>query len=71
MIQPLIATGAPFIIRVVLDLSSVLNGLSQAFMGAAGLVGGIVAGMVANKFKTEKNLSSVLDYGNINSSFWQ
>ena len=54
LIQPLIATGAPFIIRVVLDLSSVLNGLSQAFMGAAGLVGGIVAGMVANKFKTEK-----------------
>ena len=54
LIQPLITTGAPFIIRVVLDLSSVLNGLSQAFMGAAGLVGGIVAGMVANKFKTEK-----------------
>ena len=36
LIQPLIATGALFIIRVVLDLSSVLNGLSQAFMGAAG-----------------------------------
>ena len=54
LIQPLITTGAPFIIRVVLNLSSVLNGLSQAFMGAAGLVGGIVAGMVANKFKTEK-----------------
>ena len=54
LIQPLIATGAPFIIRVVLDLSSVLNGLSQAFMGAAGLVGGIIAGMIANKFKTEK-----------------
>ena len=27
LIQPLIATGAPFIIRVVLDLSSVLNRL--------------------------------------------
>ena len=54
LIQPLITTGAPFIIRVVLNLSSVLNGLSQAFMGAAGLVGGIIAGMIANKFKTEK-----------------
>ena len=54
LIQPLITTGAPFIIRVVLNLSSVLNGLSQAFMGAAGLIGGIIAGVIANKFKTEK-----------------
>ena len=42
LIQPLITTGTPFIIRVVLNLSSVLNGLSQAFMGAAGLIGGII-----------------------------
>lgn len=54
LIQPLITTGAPFIIRVVLNLSSVLNGLLQAFMGAAGLIGGIIAGVIANKFKTEK-----------------
>ena len=54
LIQPLIATGAPFIIRVVLNLSSVLNGLSQAFMGAAGLIGGIIAGIIANKFRTDK-----------------
>ena len=54
LIQPLITTGAPFIIRVVLDLDSVWNGLSQAFMGAAGLIGGIIAGMITNKFKTEK-----------------
>ena len=54
LIQPLITTGAPFIIRVVLNLSSVLNGLSQAFMGTAGLIGGIIAGMIANKFKTNK-----------------
>lgn len=54
LIQPLITTGAPFIIRVVLDLSSALIGLSQAFMGAAGLVGGIIAGVIANKFKTGK-----------------
>lgn len=54
LIQPLITTGAPFIIRVVLNLSSVLNGLSQAFMGAAGLIGGIIAGVIANKFKTDK-----------------
>ena len=54
LIQPLITTGAPFIIRVVLNLSSVLNGLSQAFMGAAGLIGGIIAGIIANKFRTDK-----------------
>ena len=54
LIQPLITTGAPFIIRVVLNLSSVLNGLSQAFMGTAGLIGGIIAGVIANKFKTNK-----------------
>ena len=54
LIQPLITTGAPFIIRVVLNLSSVLNGLSQAFMGTAGLIGGIIAGIIANKFKTDK-----------------
>lgn len=54
LIQPLITTGAPFIIRVVLNLSSVLNGLSQAFMGAAGLIGGIIAGIIANKFRTGK-----------------
>ena len=54
LIQPLITTGAPFIIRVVLNLSSALNGLSQAFMGAAGLIGGIIAGAIANKFKTDK-----------------
>lgn len=54
LIQPLITTGAPFIIRVVLNLGSVLNGLSQAAMGAAGLIGGIIAGIIANKFKTDK-----------------
>lgn len=54
LIQPLITTGASFIIQVVLDLSSALSGLSQAFMGAAGLIGGIIAGVIANKFKTGK-----------------
>jgi MFS family permease len=54
LIQPLITTGAPFIIRIVLNLSSELNGLAQAFMGAAGLAGGMIAGVIANKFKTYK-----------------
>lgn len=54
LIQPLITTGAPFIIRIVLDLSSALNGLSQAFMGAAGLIGGIVAGLISDKFKVSR-----------------
>lgn len=54
LIQPLITTGAPFIIRVVLNLGSVLNGLSQVAMGVAGLIGGIIAGIIVNKFKTDK-----------------
>ncbi|MCI8453693.1 MAG: MFS transporter [Lachnospiraceae bacterium] len=54
LIQPLITTGAPFIIRVVLNLSAVFNGLSQAFMGAAGLIGGIIAGAPANEFKADR-----------------
>ena len=54
LIQPLITTGAPFIIRVVLNLDSALNGLSQAAMGAAGLIGGIIAGAIANNFKPDK-----------------
>lgn len=54
LIQPLITTGTPFIIRIVLNLSPVLNGLSQALMGAAGLVGGVIAGLIATKFKVRK-----------------
>ncbi|MHC1722378.1 MAG: MFS transporter [Aminipila sp.] len=54
LIQPLITTGAPFIIRIVLNLSPALNGLSQAFMGVAGLIGGVIAGLIATKFKISK-----------------
>ena len=54
LIQPLITTGAPFIIRIVLELNSTLNGLSQALMGAAGLVGGIIAGLISDRFKVNK-----------------
>ncbi len=52
LIQPLITIGAPFIIKVVLGLNAVLNGTSQAIMGAAGLAGGLSAGLIASKFKT-------------------
>jgi Sugar phosphate permease len=54
LIQPLITTGAPFIIRIVLNLSPILNGLSQAIMAAAGLVGGIIAGLISHKFKVSR-----------------
>lgn len=54
LIQPLITIGAPFIIRVVLNLNSILNGTSQAVMGTAGLVGGLLAGLIAPKFKTSE-----------------
>lgn len=54
LIQPLITTGTPFIIRIVLNLSPILNGLSQAFMGAAGLIGSVIAGLIATKFNVSK-----------------
>lgn len=50
LIQPFITTGAPFIISVVLELSAALNGCAQAFMGAAGLIGGIIAGSLSSRF---------------------
>lgn len=46
-----IVVGMPYLIRVVLELSAEHYGIAQGFMGAAGIVGGIVAGVIAPKFK--------------------
>lgn len=46
-----IMVGMPYLIRVVLELSAEHYGIAQGFMGAAGIVGGIVAGVIAPKFK--------------------
>jgi len=54
LIQPLITVGAPYMIQVSLGLSSVLNGISQAAMGAAGLLGGFLTGIIANRFRVRK-----------------
>lgn len=54
LIQPLITVGTPYMIQVSLELNSVLNGISQAAMGVAGLIGGFVAGMIANRFRVRK-----------------
>lgn len=54
LIQPFITTGSPFIISVVLELSAALNGCAQAFMGAAGLIGGIIAGSLSNRFQNSR-----------------
>jgi len=54
LIQPLITVGAPYMIQVSLGLSSVLNGISQAAMGIAGLLGGFLTGIIANRSRVRK-----------------
>ena len=54
LIQPIITVGAPYMIQVSLGLSSVLNGISQAAMGVAGLLGGFLTGIIANRFRVRR-----------------
>ena len=54
LIQPFITVGAPYMIQVSLGLGSVLNGISQAAMGVAGLLGGFLTGVMANRFRVRK-----------------
>lgn len=51
LIQPLLIVGSPFIVRIVLQLNPAFNGLLQASMGAAGVLGGIMAGVISDRFK--------------------
>lgn len=43
--------GMPYLIRIALGLSAELYGVTEAFMGFAGILGGIGAGILANKIK--------------------
>ncbi|MEM1485897.1 MFS transporter [Oscillospiraceae bacterium PP1C4] len=54
LIQPLITVGAPYIINVNLGLNSIWNGTSQMLMGGAGIIGGIIAGLIPEKFTIKK-----------------
>jgi len=54
LIQPLITVGAPYMIQVSLGLNCVLNAISQAAMGIAGLLGGFLTGIIANRFRVRK-----------------
>jgi MFS family permease len=54
LIQPLITVGAPYIILVSLKLNSIWNGTSQMLMGAAGIIGGLIATLIAGKFAVRK-----------------
>ena len=54
LVQPLITVGAPYMVKESLGLSSVLNGVSQSAMSVAGLLGGVVTGVIANRFRVRK-----------------
>lgn len=54
LIQPLITVGAPYIILVSLKLNSIWNSTSQMLMGAAGIIGGLIATLIAGKFAVRK-----------------
>ena len=52
-ISSMLTVGLPYMIRIVLDLSSKLYGLTEGIMAAAGLIGGILAGIIGEKFKIQ------------------
>lgn len=53
-ISSMLTVGLPYMIRIVLELSSELYGLTEGIMAAAGLIGGILAGVIGGKFKIQK-----------------
>lgn len=56
---PIVTVGMPFLVRISLELSAEKFGFAQGFMGAAGILGGILSGVIANKLKI-KSLYKVL-----------
>ena len=46
--------GKPFLIRVTLGLSAEHYGITEGCLGAAGILGGIAAGVIGTKIKTRK-----------------
>ncbi len=52
-ISSMLIVGLPYMIRIILELGSELYGLTEGIMAAAGLIGGILAGIIGKKFKIE------------------
>ncbi len=52
-LSPIITVGAPYMIRVILGLSSELYGVATGSIAAAGLLGGLIAALSAKKIRTE------------------
>lgn len=52
-LSPIITVGAPYMIRVILGLSSELYGVATSSIAAAGLLGGLIAALFAKKIRTE------------------
>lgn len=46
--------GKPYLIRVMLGFSAEYYGITEGCLGAAGILGGIIAGVIGNKLKTKK-----------------
>ena len=53
-IVSIITIGMPYMIRTILQLSSELYGTAEGLMAGAGIVGGIISGLIANRLKTGK-----------------
>ncbi len=53
-ITSVLLVGLPYMIRISLLLSSELYGITASCMAVAGLLGGVIAGIVANKVKSKK-----------------
>ena len=53
-IVSIITIGMPYMIRTILRLSSELYGTAEGLMAGAGIVGGIISGLIASRLKTGK-----------------
>lgn len=58
-VTSMLTVGAPYIIRILLGMSSEFYGLATGLISVAGVLGGLVAAMLSNKIKT-KSLYKVL-----------
>ncbi len=54
LVASLFSVGFPYIVRVVLGFSSQSYGISMAFIAVSGIVGGVIAGTVGNRFPQNK-----------------
>ncbi len=53
-ISSMLIVGIPYIIRIILMLSSEMNGIAEGVMAGAGLLGGLTAGLISSKLKVSK-----------------